>query len=53
VKAISTGQLPDSLPRNDAVVEKCSGKLNVAYCRDMECKLQTPPQLINTSQKYI
>jgi hypothetical protein len=32
VKAISTGKLLDSLLRNDAVVELCSGKFNVAYC---------------------
>jgi hypothetical protein len=34
VKAISTGKLLDSLPRNNAVVELCSGEFNVAYCRD-------------------
>jgi hypothetical protein len=36
VKATSTGKLLDSLPRNDAVAELCSGKFNVAYCRDLE-----------------
>jgi hypothetical protein len=34
VKATSTGILLDSLPRNDAVVELCSGELNVAYYHD-------------------
>jgi hypothetical protein len=43
VKAISTGKLLDSLPRNDAVAELCSGKFNVAYCYDLELKLPTPP----------
>jgi hypothetical protein len=33
VKATSTGKLPDSLPRNNAVAELCSRKFNVAYCR--------------------
>jgi hypothetical protein len=33
-KATSTGKLLDSLPRNDAMVELCSGEFNVAYCRD-------------------
>jgi hypothetical protein len=36
VKATSTGKLLDSLPRNDAVAELCSGKFNVAYCCDWE-----------------
>jgi hypothetical protein len=36
VKASSTGKLLDSLPRIDTVAELCSGKLNVAYCRDPE-----------------
>jgi hypothetical protein len=36
VKASCTGKLLDSLPMNDAVVELCSGKFNVAYCRDPE-----------------
>jgi hypothetical protein len=43
VKATSTGKLLDSLPRNDAVVELCSGQFNVAYCRDPDRKLPTPP----------
>jgi hypothetical protein len=30
VKASSTGKLLDSLPRNDAVAELCSGKFKVA-----------------------
>jgi hypothetical protein len=34
VKATSTGKLPDSLSRNNAVAELCSGKFNVAYCHD-------------------
>jgi hypothetical protein len=34
VKAISSGKLLDSLPRNDAVAELYSGKFNMAYCRD-------------------
>jgi hypothetical protein len=38
----STGKLLDSLPRNKAVVEMCSSKLNVAYCFDPEGKLPTP-----------
>jgi hypothetical protein len=36
VKATSTGKLLDSLPRNDAVAELCSGELNVAYCCNLE-----------------
>jgi hypothetical protein len=36
VNATSTGKLLDSLPMKDAVVEPCSGKYNVAYCRDLE-----------------
>jgi hypothetical protein len=36
VKTTSIGELLDSLPRNDAVVELCSGKLDVAYCREPE-----------------
>jgi hypothetical protein len=36
VTATSTGKLFDSLPRNDAVAELCSGKFNVAYCYDLE-----------------
>jgi hypothetical protein len=36
MKATSTGKLLDSLPRNDAVAELCSGKFNVASCRDLE-----------------
>jgi hypothetical protein len=36
VKETSTGKLLESLPRNDAVVELCSGEFNVAYCRDPE-----------------
>jgi hypothetical protein len=36
VKATSIGNLLDSLPRNDAVVELCSGEFNVAYCCDPE-----------------
>jgi hypothetical protein len=36
VKATSTDKLLDSLPRNDAVVELCSGEFNVAYCCDPE-----------------
>jgi hypothetical protein len=36
VTATSTGKLLDSLPRNDAVVELCSGEFNEAYCRDPE-----------------
>jgi hypothetical protein len=36
VKATSTGKLLDSLPRNDGVVELCSGEFNVAYCFDPE-----------------
>jgi hypothetical protein len=34
VKATSAGKLLDSLPRDDAVVELCSGEFNVAYCPD-------------------
>jgi hypothetical protein len=36
VKALCTGKLLDSLPRNNAVAELCSGKFNVAYCCDLE-----------------
>jgi hypothetical protein len=36
VKATSTGKLLDSLPRNDAVAELCSGEFNVTYCHDQE-----------------
>jgi hypothetical protein len=36
VKANSTGKQLDSLPWNDTVTELCSGKYNVAYCRDPE-----------------
>jgi hypothetical protein len=36
VEATSTGKLLDSLPWNDVVAELCSGKFNVAYCRDPE-----------------
>jgi hypothetical protein len=36
VKAASTSKLLDSLPRNDTVVELCSGEFNVADCRDQE-----------------
>jgi hypothetical protein len=36
VKAPCTGKLPDSLPRNDAMAELCSGIFNVAYSRDPE-----------------
>jgi hypothetical protein len=36
VNATSTGKLFDSLPRNDAVVELCSGEFNVTFCRDPE-----------------
>jgi hypothetical protein len=42
-KATSTGKLPDSLHRNDAVAELCCGKFYVAYCRDSERKLLKPP----------
>jgi hypothetical protein len=28
---------------NNVVDELCSGELNVAYCRDLEWKLPTPP----------
>jgi hypothetical protein len=34
VKGTTTGKLLNSLSRNDAVAELCSGKFNVAYCRD-------------------
>jgi hypothetical protein len=33
VMANSNGKLLDSLSRNDAAVELCSGKFNAAYCR--------------------
>jgi hypothetical protein len=36
VKATNTGKLLDSLSRNDAVTELCSGKYNVDYCRDYQ-----------------
>jgi hypothetical protein len=36
VKVTSTGKLLDSLHRNNAVVEQCSGEFNVAHCRDPE-----------------
>jgi hypothetical protein len=36
VETTSTGELLDSLLRNDAMAELCSGKFNVAYCRDPE-----------------
>jgi hypothetical protein len=42
VKATSTGKLLYCLSRNDAVAELCSGKFNMAYCRDPEWKLPTP-----------
>jgi hypothetical protein len=35
-KATSTGKLLDSLPKNDAVAELCSGLFNVAYCHHPE-----------------
>jgi hypothetical protein len=35
-KATCTGKLLDSLSRNDAVAELCSGKFSVAFCRDLE-----------------
>jgi hypothetical protein len=48
VKATSTGKLLDSLPRNDVVAELCSGKFNMAYCHDPECKnYQIPPSWFN------
>jgi hypothetical protein len=34
VKATRTGKLLDSLPRNDAAAEDCSGKFNVAHFRE-------------------
>jgi hypothetical protein len=43
MKATSTGKLLDILPRNDAVVDLCSGTFNLAYWRDSVCKLPTPP----------
>jgi hypothetical protein len=43
MKATRTGKLLDSLPQNHAMAELCFGKLNVAYCRDLEGKLPTPP----------
>jgi hypothetical protein len=36
MKATSTGKLLDSLLRNDAVAELCSGKFNMAYCHAPE-----------------
>jgi hypothetical protein len=36
VNATSTGKQLDSLSRNDAVAELCSGKFNMANCRDLE-----------------
>jgi hypothetical protein len=36
VKATITGKPTDSLTRNDVLAELCSGKFNVAYCRDPE-----------------
>jgi hypothetical protein len=36
VKGTSTGKLFDSMPRNEAVAELCSGRFNVAYCPDPE-----------------
>jgi hypothetical protein len=41
VETISSGLLLNSLPRNDDVAELCSGKFNVAYCRDHEWKPPT------------
>jgi hypothetical protein len=44
VKATSTDdKLLDGLPRNNEVVELCSGFFNVVYCCDPEWKLPTPP----------
>jgi hypothetical protein len=42
----NTGELSDSLPRNDAVFELCSGEYNVAYCRYPEWKLPIPTQRV-------
>jgi hypothetical protein len=36
VNATSTGKMPDSLPRNDAVVDLSSSEFNVACCHDLE-----------------
>jgi hypothetical protein len=36
VKATTTGKLFESLPRNIAVAELCSGEFNMAYCHDPE-----------------
>jgi hypothetical protein len=41
MKATSTGKLLDSLPRNNAATELCSGKSSVVYCHDPEQKLPT------------
>jgi hypothetical protein len=47
LKANCTCKLLDSLPRNDALAELCSGKFNVAYCCDPKWKLRTQHQLTN------
>jgi hypothetical protein len=49
VKATSTGKLLNSLPRNSAVAELCSGKFIVAYS---EWKLPTPPPPYQHLDKY-
>jgi hypothetical protein len=36
VPCLSEGKLLDSLPRNDAMTELCSGKFNVAYCHGVK-----------------
>jgi hypothetical protein len=52
VKATSTSKLLDSLSRNDAWAELCSGEFNVAYCRDLEWKLSPPPPLLFYTDMY-
>jgi hypothetical protein len=45
VTGVCEGKLLESMHRNDAVVELCSGKFKVACDRDLEGKLPTPDEI--------
>jgi hypothetical protein len=52
VKATRTVKHLDSLPKNNAVAELCSGKFNVAYFHDLKWKLPTPPPVTFLIKTY-
>jgi hypothetical protein len=46
VKATGTGELLDSLPKNNVVAELCSDEFKEDYCHDLDGKLATPTVLV-------